>query len=181
MLAHQPPDLLAVDDSPLLAECSANRSVAVAREHVADRRHACDQIGIVHRLAWRIVERGARQTHQLPSPADREADGPAITDNNTASRLGSVRELPFETLRLAAHRALKGSDPCFILLQQVCGLDVLIACAGLVFRHEAQTRLRERSWCVASPRSVSPERHSCEICRLKATLCDQCLAMASDL
>jgi hypothetical protein len=40
--AHQPADLLAVDDDTLVAECGANAAVAVGLEFVADRDHADD-------------------------------------------------------------------------------------------------------------------------------------------
>jgi hypothetical protein len=45
--AHQPADLLAVDDDPLVAQRGADATIAVAFELVADRAHAGDDFGLV--------------------------------------------------------------------------------------------------------------------------------------
>jgi hypothetical protein len=65
--AHQPADLLAVDDDTLVAQCGADAAVAVGLELVADRNHAGDDRGILDLRYRRVVEGGARQTHQ-PAP-----------------------------------------------------------------------------------------------------------------
>ena len=47
MLAHQPADLLGVDDDALMAQLGADPPIAIALELVADRRDPRDDRGVV--------------------------------------------------------------------------------------------------------------------------------------
>ena len=80
VLAHQPADLLGVDDKAAVAELGADAAVAVALELVGDRADLRDDLGIGRLALRRGVEGGARQTHQRAPPFDGEAAGPLVAD-----------------------------------------------------------------------------------------------------
>lgn len=96
VLAHQAVDLLAVDDDALLAERGTDAAIAVAFELVADGCHASDELRVVGALDRRVVEGGARQAHQLASPADRDTSGPATTDVGAPSAGVSAQNPPLD-------------------------------------------------------------------------------------
>ena len=80
VLAHQPADLLGIDDMAAMAELGADAAVAVALEVVGDRADLRDDLGVGRLCLRRGVEGGAWQTHQRAPPFDGEAAGPLVTD-----------------------------------------------------------------------------------------------------
>ena len=80
VFAHQPTDLLGVDDDPLLPQSRADAAVPVRLELITDRLHATDDLYVVHGQAGGVVEGRAWQTHQPASLGDGHTTGPATTD-----------------------------------------------------------------------------------------------------
>ena len=59
VLAHQPADLLMIDDDALVTQLGADAAIAVSLKLVADRLHAADDLGIIEMRGRHIVEGGA--------------------------------------------------------------------------------------------------------------------------
>ena len=80
MLAHQPADLLGIDDMAAVAELGADTAIAVALELVGDRPDLRDDLQVGRPAFRRGVIVGARQSHQCAPPFDGEVGGPVIAD-----------------------------------------------------------------------------------------------------
>ena len=80
VLAHQPADLLCIDDVAAVAEFGADAAVAVALEDVGDGADLRDEFGIGRLLLWCGVEGRAWQSHQRAPPFDGKASGPLVPD-----------------------------------------------------------------------------------------------------
>src|SRR5205823_5098564 len=78
--AHQPADLLIVDDDTLVTERSADPAITISLELVADRLHAVDDLGVSETHGRHVVEGRPGQTHQPTSLREGETVGPTITD-----------------------------------------------------------------------------------------------------
>jgi hypothetical protein len=59
MLAHQPADLLVVDDDALMTKIGADASIAVSLELVADSLHVTNDLGVIDLRDRRVIESGA--------------------------------------------------------------------------------------------------------------------------
>ena len=90
MLAHQPADLLGIDDVAAVAQLGADAAVAVAFELVGDGPDLRDDLGVGQPGLRRGVEGGARQTHQRASPFDGEPAGPLVPDVGTFLGAGAL-------------------------------------------------------------------------------------------
>lgn len=80
MLTHEVADLLVVHHHAPLPERGPDPAPAIGLEFVADRGHDLDQGGVADLAPRCVVVGGARDPHQLASPRDREAGGPATAD-----------------------------------------------------------------------------------------------------
>src|SRR6202040_4462985 len=80
VLAHEPADLLAVDDKTLVAQLGADPPTAVSLELVADNDDFRDEFHVAYRYGRRIIESGARQSHQTASFVGGMTLGPLMTD-----------------------------------------------------------------------------------------------------
>ncbi len=80
VLAHQPADLLGIDDMAAMAELGADAAVAVALENVGDGAYLRNDLVVGQPCLWRGVVGGAWHTHQRAPPLDGEAAGPHVTD-----------------------------------------------------------------------------------------------------
>src|SRR5262249_53738661 len=67
-------------DEALLPKGSADTTVAVGLELLADREHRLHDRGVVGSLLWLVIVGRARNSHQPASFGDREAVGPVMTD-----------------------------------------------------------------------------------------------------
>src|SRR5438876_5474256 len=79
-LAHQPPNLLMIDDDALMPEFGADTPITVSLELIADRPYAVDDLGVVEMRGRRVVEGRSGQAHQPTSLRDGETAGPETTD-----------------------------------------------------------------------------------------------------
>src|SRR2546422_9005087 len=79
-LAHQPPNLLMIDDDALMPEFGADAPITVSLELIADRPYAVDDLGVVEIRGRRVVEGRSGQAHQPTSLRDGETAGPETTD-----------------------------------------------------------------------------------------------------
>src|ERR1700738_5001766 len=80
VLAHEPADLLAVDDKTLVAQLGADPPIAVSLELVADNDDFRDEFHVAYRCGRHITESGARQSHQTASFAGGKTLGPLMMD-----------------------------------------------------------------------------------------------------
>jgi hypothetical protein len=100
VLAHEPADLLAVDDKTLAAQLGADPPIAVSLELIADNDDFRDEFDVAHRCGRHIIESGAiesgaRQSHQTASFADGKTLGALITDVVALLGRGAFFSAPF--------------------------------------------------------------------------------------
>src|SRR3984893_9000687 len=98
--AHEPADLLAVDDKTLVAQLGADPPIAVSLELIADNDDFRDEFDVAHRCGRHIIESGAiesgaRQSHQTASFACGKTLGPLITDVVAPLGRGAFFSAPF--------------------------------------------------------------------------------------
>jgi hypothetical protein len=101
VLAHQPADLLVVDDQALLTESGSDATPAVVFELLADGGHRLDDCCIVGRMRRVLVEGRAGKSHQSAPLGDADALGPAIADMLPLLGTGPGRRAPFRNSRAA--------------------------------------------------------------------------------
>jgi hypothetical protein len=136
VLAHQPPDLLVIDDHSSMPQPGAHASPAVEFELIADRRDRLDDGSVVMRGDRMVVEDRAGNSHQPASFCDAEARGPTMTDVFALFGRGCASHSPLyklELQRLLADEPFqRRRDPGFILLKKIRRGRVFVKDAGLV-------------------------------------------------
>jgi hypothetical protein len=104
VLAHEPADLLAVDKT-LVAQLGADPPIAVSLELVADDDDFREELHVADRCGRRIIESGARQSHQTASFANGKTSGPLMTDVVALLGRGAFFSAPFRNSISSAWRA----------------------------------------------------------------------------
>src|ERR1700722_20263127 len=95
VFAHQPADLLMIDDHASVLQFGANAPPAVELELVADRSDRLDYRGVIKRGGRFVVEGRAGDSHQPTSFCDAETRGPTTTDVVALFDRGALFAAPF--------------------------------------------------------------------------------------
>jgi hypothetical protein len=110
----------------------------------------------------------------------RRGRGAADHGCKRVSRRRRAARCPLQNLELEsllADQALERGDSCFIRLEKVGGLSVIVEPPASYLATQMRIRLRHMSWHLASPCRVSPARNSSATWRLNATLWVRCLGL----
>ena len=165
VLAHEAPDLLVVHDHALLPQRGSNTAPAVGLELVADGADRLDDRGVVER---RRPAHRSRSSARSPSAGilrrRRDPAGPVITDVVALLGRGAFREPPLETpARAPACRQAARARRSAPRTPRSCRRQRRRRrrLPASYFWTQMRIRLRERSWRLARPCSVSPARYSC--------------------
>lgn len=95
VFAHQPADLLVVDDQALLTKGGSDTTPPVMFELITDSGHRLDDCCVVGRMLGDFIKGGARKSHHSASLGDIDAPGPVMADILPFFRSGAGRRAPF--------------------------------------------------------------------------------------
>jgi hypothetical protein len=138
VLAHEPADLLAVDDKTLVAQLGADPPIAVSLALVADDDNFRDELHVAYRCGRQIIESGARQSHQTAFRG-RKVLGAADDGCSRASRPRCVFfSAPFRNSISSAclpTMHLKGGDLRLVFLKQIGRFGIFVEGARFELHH----------------------------------------------